>query len=92
MRRALMAAALLVFVDTTKELSATLLLRPFGFETLATFIYAQASRGQFEDAAAASLLIVATGIVPLILLLGVGPARAGILPGAAAAEPRRSFA
>jgi iron(III) transport system permease protein len=92
MRRALIAAALLVFVDTTKELSATLLLRPFGFETLATFIYAQASRGQFEDAAAASLLIVATGIVPLILLLGVGPARAGILPGAAAAEPRRSFA
>jgi iron(III) transport system permease protein len=70
MRRALTAAALLVFVDTMKELSATLLLRPFNFETLATFIFAKASRGLFEDAAAASLLIVGTGIVPLVLLLG----------------------
>lgn len=80
MRRALMAAALLVFVDTMKELSATILLRPFDFETLATFIFSKASRGFFEDAAAASLVIVATGIVPLLLLLGIGSARAGILP------------
>ena len=86
MRRAVMAAALLVFVDTMKELSATILLRPFNFETLATFIFSQASRGFFEEASAASLVIVATGILPLLLLLGVGPARAGILPGAAAAQ------
>jgi iron(III) transport system permease protein len=82
MRGALMAAALLVFVDTMKELSATILLRPFGFDTLATFIFTKASRGYFEDAAAASLVIVATGILPLILLLGIGPSKAGILPGA----------
>jgi iron(III) transport system permease protein len=87
MRRALMAAALLVFVDTMKELSATILLRPFNFETLATFIFSKASRGFFDDAAAASLVIVATGIVPLVMLLGLGPASAGILPGAL---PRRS--
>lgn len=74
MRRALMAAALLVFVDTMKELSATILLRPFAFDTLATFIFSKASRGYFEDASAASLVIVATGIVPLLLLLGTGPA------------------
>jgi iron(III) transport system permease protein len=86
MRGALVAAALLVFVDTMKELSATILLRPFNFETLATFIFTQASRGYFENAAAASLVIVATGILPLILLLGIGPARAGVLPGASYAR------
>jgi iron(III) transport system permease protein len=86
MRGALMAAALLVFVDTMKELSATILLRPFDFDTLATFIFSKASRGYFEDAAAASLVIVATGILPLILLLGIGPSRAGILPGAFKAQ------
>ena len=80
MRGALTAAALLVFVDTMKDLSATLLLRPFAFETLATFIFAMASRGRFEDAAAAALVIVATGIIPLLLLLR-------FRPGGAAAPP-----
>jgi iron(III) transport system permease protein len=75
MRRAVLAAALVVFVDTMKELSATILLRPFDFETLATFIFSQASRGFFEDASAASLVIVATGILPLVLLMGVGQQR-----------------
>jgi iron(III) transport system permease protein len=79
MRPALAAAALLVFVDTMKELSATILLRPFNFETLATFIFAEASRGYFENAAAASLVIVAAGIVPLLLLMRVGPARSTAL-------------
>ena len=65
-----------------KELPATLLLRPFNFETLATFIFSKASRGFFDDAAAASLVIVAMGILPLVMLLGLGPASAGILPGA----------
>lgn len=72
MRPAATAAALLVFVDSMKELSATVLLRPFDFETLATLVYARASRGAFEDAAAAALVIVAIGIVPLVLLLGTG--------------------
>lgn len=69
---ALASAWLLVFVDTMKELSATVLLRPFDFETLATFVYAQASRGVFEDAAAPALVIVLIGIIPLLMLLRAG--------------------
>ncbi|HMB46978.1 MAG TPA: iron ABC transporter permease, partial [Afifellaceae bacterium] len=77
LRGALGSAWLLVFVDTMKELSATVLLRPFDFETLATFVYAQASRGVFEDAAAPALVIVLIGIVPLVILLRTGLAGSG---------------
>jgi iron(III) transport system permease protein len=65
---ALGAAAILVFVDCMKELPATLLLRPFGIETLATHIYAEASRGSYEDGAVAALLIVLVGLGPVVLL------------------------
>jgi iron(III) transport system permease protein len=65
---ALGAAAILVFVDCMKELPATLLLRPFGVETLATHIYAEASRGTYEDGAVAALLIVLAGLGPVLLL------------------------
>lgn len=65
MRPALATAALLVFVDAMKELPATLLLRPFGLETLATLIYTRGSQGDFENAALAALLVVALGLVPL---------------------------
>jgi iron(III) transport system permease protein len=68
MRPALLTAFLLVFVDAAKELSATILLRPFDFETLATFVYAQTSRAAFEDGAVAALMIVLVGILPVILL------------------------
>ncbi|MBB3997000.1 ABC transporter permease [Aureimonas pseudogalii] len=68
MRPAVFTAFLLVFVEAAKELSATILLRPFDFDTLATFVYAQASRAAFEDGAIAALLIVLTGILPVILL------------------------
>lgn len=67
LRPALLTAGLLVFVDTMKELPATLLMRPFGFETLATLIYARAGQGDFEDAAFAGLIVVAIGMVPLLL-------------------------
>ncbi|MEM6497733.1 MAG: iron ABC transporter permease [Pseudomonadota bacterium] len=66
--RALSIAFLLVFVETMKELSATLLLRPFNFETLATFIYDRATQSALEEAAAASLMIVLMGLVPVLLL------------------------
>ena len=56
---ALGAAALLVFVDAMKELPATLLLRPFNFETLATHVYSYAALEQFEQAALGALTIVA---------------------------------
>lgn len=65
-RPAIGGAALLVFVDCLKELPATLLLRPLNVETLSTYIYQFATRGNFEDGALAALLIVAAGIVPVI--------------------------
>jgi iron(III) transport system permease protein len=67
-RPALASAALLVFVDCMKELPATLLLRPLGFETLSTHLYAEAARGTYEDAAIAALLIVIAGLLPVIAL------------------------
>jgi iron(III) transport system permease protein len=68
LRPAIGAAILLVFVDTMKELPATLLLRPFNFETLSTYIYIYASQEQFEQSAIAALTIVVIGLIPLILL------------------------
>jgi iron(III) transport system permease protein len=62
------AAALLVFVDAMKELPATLLLRPFNFETLATHVYSLAALEQFEHAALGALAIVVVGLVPVLLL------------------------
>jgi len=68
LRPALAAAALLVFVDAMKELPATLLLRPMNFDSLATWLYAEAARGTYEEGAIAALLIVAVGLLPVILL------------------------
>lgn len=68
LRRAIATAALLVFVDTMKELSATILVRPFNFPTLATHVYELASRARFEEAAIAALLIVFIGAIPVLLL------------------------
>lgn len=70
---ALLAAALLVFVDTMKELPATLLLRPLNFETLATALYAEAARGTYENGAIAALLIVLVGLLPVALLARAHP-------------------
>jgi len=68
LKPALATAALLVFVDSMKELSATLLLRPMNFETLATWLYGEAARGTYEEGAIAALGIVLAGLVPLIAL------------------------
>ncbi len=65
---ALGSAGLLVFVDTIKELPATLLLRPFDFETLATNVYGFAALEQVERGAASALAIVATGLIPVLFL------------------------
>lgn len=67
---AIFTAAVLVFVDTIKELSATILLRPFGFSTLATFVYENASRGVPQEGAAAAIVIILTALVPVLLLSG----------------------
>ncbi len=68
LRPAIASAALLVFIDTLKELSATIMLRPFGIETLSIYIHDLASRGRIEQASTASILIILVGIVPLIFL------------------------
>lgn len=68
LRGSLLTALLLVFVDVLKELPATLILRPFNFNTLAVRAYELASDERLADAAPAALAIVAAGIVPVILL------------------------
>ena len=68
LRPALVSAALLVFVDCMKELPATLILRPFDFETLATTVFTLASLEQLEESALPALTIVAVGLIPVILL------------------------
>jgi iron(III) transport system permease protein len=68
LRPALASAGLLVFVDTLKELPATLLLRPLNVETLATLVYGHASRGAFEDGALAALVVVLVGLWPVMRL------------------------
>lgn len=68
LRPALVTAALLVFVDCMKELPATLILRPFDFETLATTVFMLASLDQLEESALPALTIVAAGLIPVILL------------------------
>jgi len=64
-----LTAALLVFVDVMKELPATLMLRPFNFDTLAIAANNYASDERLSWAAAPSLAIVAAGIIPCILLI-----------------------
>ncbi|WP_051559814.1 ABC transporter permease [Marinobacterium jannaschii] len=67
-RGGILSAALVVFVDCMKELPATLILRPFNYDTLATYVYQFASDEMLEESALAALLIVAVGIIPVILL------------------------
>ena len=67
-RGSLLAGATIVFVDTMKELPATLILRPFNFDTLATHVYQFASDELLEQSALSALTIVIAGIVPVILL------------------------
>lgn len=62
------SAMLLVFVDSVKELPATLLLRPFGFNTLATRVHEKASLENLTDAAPAALMVCAVGLVAVALL------------------------
>ncbi len=68
MRGSLATALLLVFVDAVKELPATLLLRPFNYDTLATRVYEQASLERIGDAAPAALLVTAAGVIAVAAL------------------------
>jgi iron(III) transport system permease protein len=77
--RSASAALLLVFVDVMKELPATLVLRPFNFDTLATQTFLFAKDERLAEAALPSLAIVAVGIVPIIALARM--ARRGLVAG-----------
>jgi iron(III) transport system permease protein len=68
LKRSALAALLLVFVDVMKELPATLVLRPFGSDTLAVVAYHLARDERLAEAALPSLAIVAVGLLPVILL------------------------
>ena len=68
LRPAIITGAILVFVDCMKELPATLLLRPFNYETLSTRIYEAASLELFEEGALPSLAIIIVGLLPVLLL------------------------
>ena len=67
----ILAGGALVFLSTMKELPATLLLRPIGFDTLATEIWGQTALGAYSQAAPEALLLIALS-APLLLLLGAG--------------------
>jgi iron(III) transport system permease protein len=68
-RGALLTAAVLVFVDTMKELPATLIVRPFDFDTLAVRVHNLASDERLAEASTAALLIVLVGLLPVVALV-----------------------
>ncbi|QCG87923.1 iron ABC transporter permease [Azospirillum sp. TSH100] len=68
LRPSLLSAAMLVFVDITKELPATMILRPFNFDTLAIEAFRMASTERLDDAALPALVIVLVGLAPVIYL------------------------
>jgi iron(III) transport system permease protein len=70
MRGGILTAGLLVFVDVMKELPATLIVRPFNFDTLAIRVYRLASDERLAEASTAALTIVAVGVLPVVLLSG----------------------
>jgi len=74
-RMGMVAGAILVFVDVMKELPITLLLRPFGMDTLALRTYFLSIEGWHESAAIPALMIVVVGLIPVFILMRVGANR-----------------
>ena len=68
MRNIVLTGMLIVFVDVMKELPATLVLRPFNFNTLAVRTYELASDERLADAALPSIAIILAGLIPIIVL------------------------
>jgi iron(III) transport system permease protein len=69
MRRGLLTALILVFVETMKEMPATLLLRPFGRDTLAVKVWEWTSESMWPEAAVPALTIIAGGLLPVFLVM-----------------------
>ncbi|TLX61094.1 iron ABC transporter permease [Stutzerimonas nosocomialis] len=72
-----LSAALLVFVDVLKEMPATLLMRPFGWDTLAVRIFEMTSEGEWARASLPALTLVLVGLLPVILLIRRSARRIG---------------
>jgi iron(III) transport system permease protein len=88
LRGSLGCAAILVFVDVMKEMPATLLLRPFGYDTLAVRIWQFTSESLWEAAALPALTIVAGGMLPVLMLIRrVRPVAATGAPAATSDRP-----
>ena len=64
----ILVGGILVFVDILKELPITLLLRPFNFETLATYVYQYASDEMLKESSFAAIIIIFAGLGPVIYL------------------------
>ncbi len=81
LRRPFLVAALMVFVEVLKELPATLIVRPFNFDTLAVRVYSLASDERLAQASTGAILLVVTGLLPVFVLSrmiarqGQGPSR-----------------
>jgi len=69
LRPGLLTAVLLVFVEVMKEMPATLLLRPFGWDTFAVRVFEMTSEGEWERAALPAVTLVLVGLIPVILLV-----------------------
>ncbi len=70
-KRSILSGFLLVFMDTIKELTATLILRPFNFETISTRIYELVSDERYREAAPFSLIIIVIGLILTIMLFQI---------------------
>ena len=68
LKPSILTALLIVFVDTIKELPATLILRPFNYDTLTVQAFRLASDERLEGAAVPSLMIAGLGLIPVIIL------------------------
>jgi len=75
MRGGVLTALILVFVETMKEMPATLLLRPLGLDTLAIAVWERTSESLWADAAAPALAIVAAGLIPVLVVIRLSSKR-----------------
>ncbi len=92
-RGSMLTAAMLVFVDSMKELPMTVILRPFNFHTLATYVHQYASDEQLGEASLAALAIVGFGILPVIVLsFAITRSRPGHTTGHAPGHSKRNQA
>lgn len=76
----LLTALILVFVDVMKEMPATLIMRPFGWDTLAVRVYDMTAEGQWERAALPALTLLLAGLIPVVLLVKSSTKQAQIKP------------